>query len=157
GLRRHIDCLEPRLRFVLRRTNIHADAAARTVFGRDLNGVFHPLPFAIFRVARFEGWRRAGEMLRVVNLDADDAMRTDHRALAALYANARVPDRDVARQVTLLPLGRSCRVRAVARERAHGQLIATPGDDLAQHVAHERGRVRGYRRQELDLALRPLR
>src|SRR5215510_3490217 len=155
-LRRHIDRFEPRLRFVLRRTNIHTNAAARAVFGRDLNGVFHSLPFAILRVARFEGGRRAGEMLRVVHLDADHTVRTDNRALAALKADARIPDRDFERQVALLPLGRSRRVRAVARERAHGQLIAMTGDDLAQYVTHERGRSLGYRRGQFDLALRPL-
>ena len=63
-------------------------------------------------------------MLRIVDLDADGAMRADHRALAALNAAGGVPHRDVDRQVALLVLGRADREGAVARKRRDREVVA---------------------------------
>ena len=42
-LRLHVDGLEPRLGFVARRANIHANAATGAILGRDLQGVVRAL------------------------------------------------------------------------------------------------------------------
>src|SRR4030095_3332154 len=96
-------------------------------------------------------------MFRVVNLGADGAVGADYRALPAWDTDCRIPIRDFERQVSFLPLSRSRRVRAVARERAHGQLIATPGDDLAEHVSHERRGGGRHGRPQIKLTVNSLR
>jgi hypothetical protein len=65
---------------------------------------------------------------RIVDLDADDGVRADKGAFAALDADVGFPDGDLERDVALFPLGGAGGVGAVALGHfAHRQVIAAPG------------------------------
>ena len=139
-LRHHVDRLEPCFGLVLDRTNLDADAATGAIFRRHLNRVLEALPFFVAGLGGFERLRSALQFFRVVNLDADDRMRTNHGALSALNADLRIPGRDFERQVALLPFRGSGGKSAVDWKCAHRQFVATSRIDHAQHVALEFGR-----------------
>ena len=80
---------------------------------------------------------RASQFLAVVDLDADDGVRADHGALAALDADLRIPRGNFERQVALLPFRRAGGESAVAGECAHRKFVAAAGVDRAQHVVLE--------------------
>jgi hypothetical protein len=122
-LRTHVDRLEFRLGFVARRTDVHAHAATRAIFDRDLNRELLPLPLGQPRGSRLEGLGRV--IVRTVkHLAANRRMRTDEDALAALDTNIRIPDGNFGGEIALLPFRRRRRERAIARHRADGQAIA---------------------------------
>ncbi|MBV6467451.1 MAG: hypothetical protein PGMFKBFP_02812 [Anaerolineales bacterium] len=161
-LRRHVEGLAPDLRLVLRGAGVHAQRAAGAVFGRDLHGVGEALrKFLEFRRHVFERFRRVGREFFVVDLLADDRVRADEHALAALDAQVGFPDRDFERQVALLPLGGAGREGAVHGEGGDGDVVALVVNDRAEDFLDERGRVRRDRgparrlrrdlRRDLDL------
>ena len=101
-----------------------------------------------------------GQFLAVVHLDADDGMRANHSALAALDADLRIPRRNFQSQIALLPFRGARREGSVAGEGADGEFVAATGVDCAQHVvlelrsSRERGRNFGlaaYCLRNLDL------
>ena len=59
---------------------------------------------------------RIGQQCLSIDLLADDGVRADHDALAALDAQVGFPDRDVQRDVALLPLRGAGGEGAVHRE-----------------------------------------
>ena len=146
-LRVHVDRLVPGVRPILGRADVHAQVAARAVLRRHLNRVRPPLELEPFVGHGLERRRRAGERAVVVHLGADGRMRTHQHALIALDADARVPHRDLEREVPLLPLRRADRPRAVHRKRAHRQQIALPGQEHGRHPLDEVGRQRGHQRR----------
>src|ERR1017187_4089867 len=77
-------------------------------------------------------------------------MRANHRTLAALDADLRVPRRNFQSQVPLLPFRGARGERAVAGEYAHRKLIAAAGVDGAQNVVFE---LRGSRECSRDFCL----
>jgi hypothetical protein len=99
----------------LGRAVVNAGAAAGAVFRGDLDGVLHTLEFGQFAFGRFEGLGCTLEQFAVVGLHADDGMRTDKGADAALDADCFVPDRDVDGDVALLVLRGGGREGAVGR------------------------------------------
>ena len=90
----HIDRLHARLARADRRAGLDAQAAAGAILDIELQGE------ARFRIAarvdgrRFEARGRAGQRALVIVSRADDAMRADEAALAALDAEVLLPDRD---------------------------------------------------------------
>ncbi len=95
---------------------------------------------------------RVVEIGAVIGFDADDRVRADHRALAALDADVWIPDRDFVGQVALLPLRRTGGVGAIDGQGADRQLIAFFGDHRAQDLAHEGRCVCRDRGQPFDVA-----
>ena len=77
------------------------------------------------------------ENSRVIRLAANDCVRADEHASAALDTNLRVPHRDLAREISFFELRCACRIRAVVRQDAYRHAIAATRHDLAQHIAHE--------------------
>ena len=75
-------------------------------------------------VDRLERRRRVEQQGRVDRLDPQRRVRADERALVALDAQARVPDRDFVGDVALLEFRRADRKRAVGRHRRHRQRVA---------------------------------
>ena len=153
----HVDRLEPCLALVAHRADIDADAAARAVLDCDLERELLTFPLRQPRVARLECRRSAREQRRFVSLCADDRVRADHHAFRALDADLRVPHRHLRGEVALLPARRAGRKRAVARQRAHRQFVAAPGDDRREHFANKRRRFVRHRRAQLDIATDALR
>src|SRR5436853_4616426 len=79
-------------------------------------------------------------------------MRADHHALAALYAEVRLPNGNVLRDVALLPLRCADRVSSVQRKRAHGKQVAATRDNLSRHVLHKGWCFPWYGRRHVKLA-----
>ena len=77
-----------------------------------------------------EGRRSIGQQLLVVDLLADDGVRANHDAFAALDAQVGFPDRDLQGDVALFPLGGAGGEGAVDGNGDHGQVVAVEGDDL---------------------------
>ncbi len=109
------------------RADLDAQLAARAVFDRHLQREPQVREAAPGERRRGKPGRRRGQRRLVVVTRADDGVRTDHRAVAALDADLRLPRRHQVRDVPLLPLRRARRIRAVGRHRADRQLVAAPG------------------------------
>ncbi len=120
-------------------TDVDAEVAAGAVLRRDLDRVALPLVLVALVRRRLERLRRAGERALVVDLRADGGVRTHQRALVALDADLGVPDRDLEREVPLLPFRRGHRPRAVHGKRADRQQVAFSGQDHRRHLLHEVG------------------
>ena len=102
-LRDHVDGLQPDFALVLDRADVDADAASGAVFGGDLDGVLHARPFFVAGLGGFEGCGRFGEFFAVVDLDANDGVRADHGAFAALNADFRIPGGNFEGEIAFLP------------------------------------------------------
>ena len=90
-------------------------------------------------VHRFEGLRGLRQELLVVDLVADDGVRADEDALAALDAQVGFPDRDFQGDVALFPLGGAGGEGAVHGHGGDRDVIAIEGDHRAKHVLDEIG------------------
>src|SRR5579871_2923657 len=66
-------------------------------------------------------------------------MRTDHRALAALDADLRIPSRNFESEIAFLPSRRSSGECAIARECADWKFVALPCVNRSEHIALEIG------------------
>ena len=94
-------------------------------------------------VGGLEGGGRAWQFFGVVNLDADDRVRADHGALAALDADFRIPHGDFESEIALLPFGGAGGESAVDGEGADREFVAAILVDHAENVAVEVGRGGG--------------
>src|SRR4030095_6745059 len=101
------------LALAFRRADLDAESAARAVFGRDLQGVARLAEFAPLRWGRLETGGRLGEDGRRIHLGADDGVRADEHALAALDAERLVPGRDLERDVAFFPARGTARIGPV--------------------------------------------
>ena len=105
-------------------------------------------------------WNPAGAEAasrRLVDLGADRGVRADERALVALDADGRVPDRDLLRDAALLPLRRARRARCRRpgrRSPAAGRRCppASRPSRAARSPARPRGTVGGRSRVARDRA-----
>ena len=80
----------------------------------------------------------------IIHLGADDRVRADIGAFAALNADLGIPDRDLQRDVAFFPYGGAGWISAVIGDLADRQVVAVFGDDGAQHL-FDKGRGRsGY-------------
>ena len=70
-------------------------------------------------------------------------MGADHRALAAVDADRRIPDGDLLGDGPFLVLRRPAGEDPVHREGAHGQEIPLAGHQARRHAGHEIGRLGG--------------
>ena len=77
------------------------------------------------------------------DLHPDRRVRADHRALAAVDADGRIPDRDHLGDRPLLVRRGAGRERAVDRQRAHRQQVAVAGHQSRRDPGHEVGHVVG--------------
>src|SRR5262249_30424325 len=107
-------------------TGLDAQLAAGAVLDVDLQRVA--------RVGKSDGIERSGEervrsavqLLVVEVARANDAVRADEAAVAALDAEVGLPDSDKIGDVALLVRCGPAGVGAVHRERAHGQVVSSP-------------------------------
>src|SRR5579884_1459883 len=146
----HVDRFVLHIALVFNRAGFDAEAAAGAVFGRDLQAVFHAGKLFEVSVHRLEAGRGVFKVYRVKDLHADDRVGADHRAFAALDADARIPGRDLFGDVALLPAGGAGGVGAIGGQGADRQAVAFQGDHRADHVAHESGRLRRYGRSAVQ-------
>src|ERR1039458_9842454 len=156
-LRRHIDCLLLGFTLAFRRADFHAQPATGTIFRSNLQHVAHMR--ALFPASHrgAEAIRRSGEQGRLGHLSANHRVRAYHHALAALYANVLLPNRDFLRQVSLLPLRFSGGVGAVDRHCAYRQAIAGARHDGPKDVPNKFGRLVRYSRGQIEGAGRRFR
>ena len=136
-LRRHADGLALGVGLVLGRAERDAERAARAVLGRDLDRVAEALEVGGAERVGLVSGRRLLEERGLEDLGADRGVGADQRALVALDAQRRLPDRDLGRDVALLPLGRRGRPGAVDREGRDRQPVALAGDDHRRHALDE--------------------
>ena len=100
------------------RAQVDADAAAGAVVGGDLDAQqVRRVQLAGLEVLGQEAVRGPVERVRLEHLHPDRGVRAHDRALAAVDADLRVPDRDLGRDRALLVLGRPGREGAVHRQR----------------------------------------
>ena len=87
------------------RAGFHAQGAAGAIFRGNLDGVLHAGEFLELGISGLEGLRAPSPAARIVHLCADDRMRANKGAFAALDAQVGFPDRDFERDIALFPLG----------------------------------------------------
>ena len=146
-LRVHVDRLVLRVGAILGRADVDAQVAARAVLRRDLDREVLALVLVALEQRRLERRRRARQRALVVDLRANRRVRADERALVALDADLRVPDRNLERDVALLPFRGRHRPRAVDGERADRQQVALAGQHDRGHLLHEIRRLLRHERR----------
>ena len=85
--------------------------------------------------------RGVGQLVAVVVLGADHAVRADEAAIAALDAVVGVPHGDEVGDVALLVRRRSRRIGPVHRQGADRKRVAAAGHHLGGHRPHELGSI----------------
>ena len=140
-LRRHVDRLVAFFFLALRRAGVHAESATGAVIGSDLDASLLFRIFLTLPVHDGEGFGSVFELLRIDRLHTDGRMRTDQRAKATLNAERAIPDRNVLGNTSLFVLRRGSGEGTVDRQGRDGQLVATVGDDRAEHFFDELGSV----------------
>ncbi len=151
-LRLHVDGAVLGLALALGRADRDAQPATGAIFRRHLQRVLQLGEFAPLGDRRLEAFGRVIDAAGIVNLGANDGVRANHDALAALDAQLFVPHRNFQRDVALLPLRGSRGEGAVDRHGADRDLVAVAGDHQRFHVAHEVGSVRRNRRTNIELS-----
>ena len=147
-----VDRLDAGIDRAVRRAAFHAQAAARAILDIELQGEADVGIAAGVDRRRFEGFRRAVEARLVVIFGADDAVRADEAALAALNAEIGPPDGHFIGDVALFPGGCAGRKGAVDRHEAHRNLVAQSLEHPGGHLAHELRRVRRHGGRTLESA-----
>ena len=134
------------VRLVVGGAHLDADPAAGAVVGRHLDR--HPAPGSSrsFHSLWSEAVGGVGRHVGVEDLHPDRAVRAHERALRAVDADRRVPDRDLARDRSLLPTGGVGGEGAVDREGRDRQEIALAGEHGGRDPLHERGGLGGHGR-----------
>lgn len=95
GFPAHSECFDAFVRGVAGGTCLHADAAAGTTGGRNLDRISKPLPSRMRCLAGFESGRRAGERGMLEQSRADGCVGARDHAPAALHAKVRIPGRNL--------------------------------------------------------------
>ena len=126
-------------------------AAAGAVLGSHLDGVGHAGEFLELRVHVLEGCGGLLQEFLVVDLVADDGMRADEDALAALDAQVGFPDRDLEGDVALFPLGGAGREGAVDGQGRDRDGIAIEGDHRPEDIRDEIGAAAGTGARRVSL------
>ncbi len=151
-LRRHVDRPQPRLGLVLGRADLDAQRTAGAIFRRDLQRVGQAGKFLPLGRRVLERRRRILEPRRVIDFGADDRVRANQHALAALDARLFVPGGNLERNVALFPLRRAGGESAVYRNLADGHVVAQPGDHGRRDLLDERGRLGRHGRPDVERA-----
>ncbi|MNL06706.1 hypothetical protein D3C87_1273510 [compost metagenome] len=115
------------------RTGLHALAAAGAILRIELQGVaaVGETPGGDgHRLGRLGGGRQP---VLVIELGPQRCMGADEDAVAALDADIRMPNRDLAGDIPLLEATGSCGVGAIHRQHGDGDEIAAPRQHLAGH------------------------
>ena len=99
--------------------------------------------------------RRVREQLRLADLHADRCVRADERALGAIDADRRIPDRQLVGQSAPLVVGGAGREDSAGIERRYRQLVAVAGQQRLQHVRRVRVQVERFRAVQLARARSP--
>ena len=87
-----------------------------------------------------------------VDLRTDGRVGTDERALVALDAGFRIPDRNFQRDAALLPTSGVGGEGAIQWHGAHGKFVAATGDDFGGDVLHEFRRLIAHGRANFYIA-----
>ena len=136
---RHVDCLDARLARADRRAGLDAEAAAGAILDVELQRETGLRVAACVDRGRLEGGGRAGEEVLVVVARADNAVRADEAALAALDAEVFLPHRHAVGDVALLVGAGAGGEGAVRRDEADRNVVAAPGEHLGGHLLYEIG------------------
>ena len=138
--RLHVDGLVLGLGLGLRGAHVDADPTAGAVVSGDSDG--HVVTGEILGTEGLgqEPVRSPGEHFGGEHLHADDSMRADDRALAAVDAYVRVPYRHLERDGSLLVASRPGRKASIGRKSGHRQQV-TPA--VHEHRGHVLDEVRG--------------
>ena len=135
-----VDGLVLDLGLALGRADVHADAAAGAIVRGHLDGDPVVQQVAGLEFLGLEARRRALDGRGRVDLHPDCGVRADHRALAAVDADRRIPDRELQGDGPLLEPGGARRERPVDREGRDREPVA-----VASHQ-HRRDRLDEVRR-----------
>src|SRR6478672_1497091 len=138
----HIQRFVAGVSLALCRAYIHAKSTTGAVFRRNLERVLHTSQVFPARGCGKERIRSADELLIVIDLGADDGMRANQHALAALNAQFLVPLRNFQRNISLFPLRGAGRESAIYGQLAHRQKIAIALDDRPKYITHKFGSLR---------------
>ena len=149
-----VDRLEVRLGRAVGGTNLDAQPAARAVLDVELQREAHIREAAHVDRRRFEGGRGAVELVLMIVFRANDGVRADEAALAALDADVRLPYRHDVGKVALLEGGGARRKGAVDRHQAHWDLVAARLEHLGGHLADELRRLRRHNGRAIPVARR---
>ena len=120
--------------FAFYRTVVDAGATAGAVFDGNLQGELSITHVLATCRAGFEGLRRAGKILIVIDLHADRSVRADERTDAALDAEVFVPDRSFYGDVAFFIHGGTGREGPVNRHCRNRQAVTEAVDDRAEGV-----------------------
>ncbi len=134
----HVDRLVLRLALVFDRADLVAQGTAGAILDRGLQRVELVFVLLKARRGRFKGRGRVFQEGRIVDLEADDAVRTDQGALAALDADLLIPLRHFGSDVTLFPLRCAGGVGSVHRQGADGQQVTQASHHPCRDVLDER-------------------
>ena len=126
--RRHVDRPAFGFGFVLGRADLHAHRTTRAVIWRDLDREVVIIELARPERLGRETARRIGDGGRFEGFHPDHRVRADHRALTAVDAQIRFPDRNEVCKTALLPHRGARREGAIGQECRYGQQIAVAGE-----------------------------
>src|SRR5208337_5120053 len=142
GLLLHVDGFVFDFAFAFRRADFDAEAAAGAILRSHLQCEAHSVELAPTRFGGFESLRGMLEQGGIINLGANDGVRANEDALAALNAKLLVPDGNFLGDVALLPHGGASGEGAINGHGADGERIAVAGYDGAENIADEERRLR---------------
>ena len=146
----HVERLTRHVALVFRGTNFNAEPATRAVFDSNLNRVKLVRKLAPLCRHGLKSGRRIFEIAFRTDFRANRRVRANHYALATLDAYIRFPNRNILRDVALLPARRSYGISAVFRKRADRQAIAATRDHFGGHVPHKLRRFERHFRREFN-------
>ena len=151
-LRLHVDGAVLGLALALGRADRDAQSASGAIFRRHLQRVLQLGELAPLGHCRLEAFGSVIDAAGIVDLGANDGVRANHDALAALDAQLLIPHRNFQGDVALLPLRGTGGEGAVDGHRADRNLVAVTIDHQRFHVAHEVGSIGRDRRTNIELA-----
>ena len=131
----------------LGRADLDAQRTTGAVLQIDLQGIANIRKTACINRRRLKRFRCFLQAILMIELGADDTVRTDHAAIATLDADFRFPDRHEVGNIALFPLGGGAGVGAIDRQGANRQFIAAPGHHHGRHIAHEFWGIGWHRRR----------
>ena len=148
----HVDRFFARIGLVLGRAGGNADAAAGAVFRRHLPDELLAGKFLALIGGRLKAGRRVLQFFFGSDLHADNAVRADERALAALDADGRIPNRNFGRDAAFFILSGTGRPGTVDNfaESGYRQLVAAVGNQFGRQFLDELRSVGRNRRLTME-------
>src|SRR5262249_30636314 len=123
-LRSHINRLQPRLGLAADRAHIHTNPAPGAVFHSHLQRVAETLPLGESSLSRFKAGGRQLQECLIIDLAADDRVRTYQDAFPALDAKILIPYGHLLSKIALFQTRSPGRKRAISRHSTDRNFIA---------------------------------